>query len=42
LRQNYIPLGNIVGVMRFIRPMLNYTESKKTAINFHKFKEISI
>jgi len=40
LPQNYLPLGNITGVMRFIRPMINYSVSKKTAINFNKFREI--
>lgn len=40
LRQYYLPLGNVTGVLRFIRPLANYSEIKKTIINFNLFREI--
>lgn len=35
LKQYYLALGNIVGVLRFIRPLTNFYETKKMTINFN-------
>ena len=34
----YIPLGNVSGIFRFIRPLANYTECKKINFNFNLFR----
>lgn len=38
LKLRYLPLGNISGVLRFIRPLMSYSENKKTVINFNLFQ----
>lgn len=36
-KKQFIPLGNMNGVLRFIRPM-NDLEGRKTMINFNKLR----
>lgn len=37
---SYIPIGNISGVSRFMKPVPYYQEEKNININFHEFQPV--
>lgn len=39
-KQHYLPLGKLSGVLRFLRPLAHFSESKKPPINFNFFREL--
>lgn len=40
IKQHYLPMGNISGVLRFIRPLASFSETKKTIINFNLIQSL--